>query len=407
MQDLMVFERIHHHCIEDLQKSTYRQFQEMRNGRRRVVDCGRRKRMAMVPTKRDYSLLGRDAQAAVANGLSAAEWYHTEIPRKQMKELMKREDGPAIRDTAIWFGSLILFGGLGVYFWGTWWAVPFFLAYGVLYGSASDSRWHECGHGTAFKTMWMNDVVYQVACFMIMRNPVTWRWSHTRHHTDTVIVGRDPEIAVMRPPDLLRLVLNFFGILDVWHAVIEMVRNAFGVISAAEKTFIPEMEQPKAIRIARIWFAIYLATISLSFYLGSILPLMLIGLPRLYGAWHHVLTGLLQHGGLADNVTDHRLNSRTVYMNPISRFIYWNMNYHVEHHMFPMVPYHALPRLHAMIKHDLPAPNPSMLHGYREMIPAFLRQLRNEDYFLKRDLPPTAKPYREEFHSDALVHAAE
>ena len=407
MQDLIVFDRIYHNCIEDLQKSTYRQFQEMRNGRRRVVDYGRNKRMAMVPTKRDYSLLGRDAQAAVANGLSAAEWYHTEIPRKQMKELMKREDGPAIRDTAIWFTSLILFGGLGVYFWGTWWAVPFFLAYGVLYGSASDSRWHECGHGTAFKTMWMNDVVYQVACFMIMRNPVTWRWSHTRHHTDTVIVGRDPEIAVMRPPDLLRLVLNFFGILDVWHAVIDMVRNAFGVISAAEKTFIPEMEQPKAIRIARIWFAIYLATISLSFYLGSILPLMLIGLPRLYGAWHHVLTGLLQHGGLADNVTDHRLNSRTVYMNPISRFIYWNMNYHVEHHMFPMVPYHALPRLHAMIKHDLPAPNSSMLHGYREMIPAFLRQLRNEDYFLKRDLPPTAKPYRQEFHSDALVHAAE
>ncbi|HEV7310749.1 fatty acid desaturase family protein [Ensifer sp.] len=363
--------------------------------------------MTMVPTKRDYSLLGRDAQAAVANGLSAAEWYHTDIPRKQMKELMKREDGPAIRDTAIWLGSLLLFGALGAYFWGTWWAVPFFLAYGVLYGSASDSRWHECGHGTAFKTMWMNDAVYQIACFMIMRNPVTWRWSHTRHHTDTVIVGRDPEIAVMRPPDLIRLVLNFFGILDVWHAMIDMVRNTFGIISAEEATFIPQMEQPKAILVARIWFAIYAATIAACFSLGSILPLMLIGLPRLYGAWHHVVTGLLQHGGLADNVTDHRLNSRTVYMNPVSRFVYWNMNYHVEHHMFPMVPYHALPKLHAMIRHDLPEPSPSMLHGYREMIPAFLRQLRNEDYFLKRQLPATAKPYREEFHSDAIVHAAE
>ncbi|SDA99702.1 fatty acid desaturase family protein [Sinorhizobium sp. NFACC03] len=363
--------------------------------------------MTMVPTKRDYSLLGRDAQAAVTNGLSAAEWYHTEIPRKQMKELMKREDGPAIRDTALWLGSLVLFGGLGICFWGTWWAVPLFLAYGVLYGSASDSRWHECGHGTAFKTMWMNDAVYQIACFMIMRNPVAWRWSHTRHHTDTVIVGRDPEIAVMRPPDLLRLVLNFFGILDVWYAVVDMVRNTFGIIGAEEATFIPEMEQPKAILVARIWFAVYAATIALSLYLDSILPLMLIGLPRLYGAWHHVLTGLLQHGGLADNITDHRLNSRTVYMNPLSRFVYWNMNYHVEHHMFPMVPYHALPKLHALIKHDLPAPNPSMLHGYREMIPALLRQLRNEDYFLKRELPATAKPYREEFHSDAIVYAAE
>jgi fatty acid desaturase len=83
------------------------------------------------------------------------------------------------------------------------------------------------------------------------------------------------------------------------------------------------------------------------------------------------------------------------------------MNYHVEHHMFPMVPYHALPRLHELIKHDLPAPTPSILAGYREMIPAFLRQLRNEDYFLKRELPPTARPYREEFHGDAVAAAAE
>ena len=91
-----------------------------------------------------------------------------------------------------------------------------------------------------------------------------------------------------------------------------MVRNAAGNISAEEKTFMPEQEQPRAILIARIWLAIYAATIALALYMGSFLPLMLVGLPRLYGAWHHVLTGLLQHGGLADNVTDHRLNSRTV-----------------------------------------------------------------------------------------------
>ena len=108
----------------------------------------------------------------------------------------------------------------------------------------------------------------------------------------------------------------------------------------------------------------------------AFLPLMLIGLPRLYGCWHMVMVGLLQHGGLADNVLDHRLNSRTVYMNPISRFIYWNMNYHVEHHMYPMVPYHALPRLHELIKHDLPAANPTIVDAYREMIGIFLKALR-------------------------------
>ena len=358
-------------------------------------------------SEREYNLLGKSSEAAVANGLAAAEWYHSDVERKAMKALMQRSDGPAIRDTAIWLGAMLLLAVAGVMLWGTWWAVPVFFAYGVLYGSASDSRWHECGHGTAFKTRWMNDAIYQIACFMIMRNPVTWRWSHARHHTDTVIVGRDPEIAVMRPPDLARVVLNFFGILDAGHAVMDMVRNAAGIINQDEASFIPEMDQQKVIRVARIWLAIYVATIALSIWMGSILPLMLVGLPRLYGAWHHVLTGLLQHGGLADNVTDHRLNSRSVLMNPVSRFIYWNMNYHVEHHMFPMVPYHALPQLHEMIKHDLPAPNPSILAGYREMVPAFLRQLRNEDYYLRRELPATAKPYKEEFHNSGDALAAE
>src|SRR5664279_6445192 len=99
--------------------------------------------MSLRPTKRDYSLIGRDSQWAIESGLAAAEWYKTDIPRKQMKELMKRTDAPAIRDTIIWIGALVLFGVGGYLTWGRWWAVPFFLCYGVLYGSATDSRWHE------------------------------------------------------------------------------------------------------------------------------------------------------------------------------------------------------------------------------------------------------------------------
>lgn len=362
---------------------------------------------ATAKVKRDYSLVGESTRSAIETGLASAEWYHTDVPRKAMKELMQRSDGPAIRDTIIWFAALGLSAAGGIYFWGSWWCVPFFFVYGTLYGSSSDSRWHECGHGTAFRTRWMNDLIYQIASFMLMRNPVTWRWSHARHHTDTIIVGRDAEIAVMRPPDLVRLVLNFVGILDAWHSMIALLRNAAGLLSPDEKSFIPEMEQAKVITAARWHIAIYVATVALALYLGSWLPLMLIGLPRLYGCWHMVMTGLLQHIGLADNVTDHRLNSRTVYMNPISRYIYWNMNYHVEHHMFPMVPYHALPKLHELIKHDLPAANPSIWHAYREVWPVVLRQLRNEDDFLKRELPPTARPYREEFHDLNMSAAAE
>ena len=160
--------------------------------------------MTALPTARDYSLIGRDGRLAVENGLAAAEWYHTDIPRKEMKALMQREDGPAIRDTLIWLGLFLVFGGLAIALWPSWWAVlPLFCLRHAL-RLDRDSRWHECGHGTAFKTRWMNDAVYQIACFMMMREPEIWRWSHTRHHTDTIIVGRDPEIARDAAADDLR-----------------------------------------------------------------------------------------------------------------------------------------------------------------------------------------------------------
>lgn len=348
----------------------------------------------MTLAMRDYGMLGAEAKAAWAAGLHSAEWYHSDIPRATMKDLMKRRDGPAIRDTLIWLGAMIGFAAWAVWIWPSWWAIVPLLCYGVLYGSASDSRWHEASHGTAFRTMWMNTAVYHIACFMIMRNPTRWRWSHSRHHTDTLIVGLDPEIAVMRPPVAVKVALAFVGVLDAWDAMKMMLINALGIVTEDEKSFIPEMERWKVVAAARVWVLIYAATLFAAWYFHSVLPLLLVGLPRLYGAWHHVLTGLMQHGGLADNVLDHRLNSRTVYINPVSRFIYWNMNYHVEHHMFPMVPYHALPKLHELIKGDLPAATPSMWACYKEMLPAWARQMRGEDYYLVRELPASARPYR-------------
>ncbi len=356
--------------------------------------------IAAIPVgQRDYSLVGADGRRAIEIGLASAEWYHSEVPRAAMKDLMKRSDGPAIRDTVLWFALLFATAAGGSFFWGTWACVPFFLVYSVLYGSSCDSRWHECGHGTAFRTAWMNDALYQIASFMVMRNPVTWRWSHARHHTDTYIVGRDAEIVWMRPPKTLMATLALFDVLGSFNSLKSLLRNATGNLSPDERTFIPESDWPKAVFAARVHVAIYLATILTALTLRSWLPLMLIGLPRIYGSWHMVMCGHLQHAGLADNVLDHRLNSRTVYMNPLSRYIYWNMNYHVEHHMFPMVPYHALPRLHALIKADLPPPNMSILDAYREVFASIRHQKVDPEYAYRKDLPPGARPYREEFHS--------
>lgn len=346
--------------------------------------------MANNVQSRDYGLTGPENARAVDEGLANAQWYRTAVPRQRLKALMARSDGPATRDTLLWLALLAGFGGLGAFFWGSWIAVPFFLAYGVLYGSSGDSRWHECGHGTAFKTPWKNEAVYQLASFMMMRNPTAWRWSHARHHTDTLIVGRDPEIAAKRPPRVARILANFVGLVDVPLSFVLMARHATGSMAEEEKDYVPEHEWPKAYRAARIWLAIYAATAVACVATGSILPAMYIGLPRLYGAWHHLMTGLTQHGGLAEDVLDHRLNSRTVYINPLSRFVYWNMNYHVEHHMYPLVPYHALPRLHAELKADLPPALHGFVQAYREIIPALRRQRRDPAHFVRRDLPEPA-----------------
>lgn len=345
---------------------------------------------------RNYKLSEEADSLAKRDGLANPKWFRPNVDPIAIRELMQKSDVIALRDTLIWLGIMCLSACFAIALWPSWWSVPFWLIYGVLYGSASDSRWHECGHKTAFKTPWMNTVVYHIASFMIMRNPITWKASHVRHHTDTVVLGRDPEIVAMRPPDLLRISLLFLGIIDVYSAIKRMFVHASGHIDPEEEMYVAPKDHYKVFRIARIWLALYALTILICFLSGSILPLMLVGLPRLFGSWHYVMTGLLQHLGLAENVSDHRLNTRTVLMNPISRFIYLNMNYHLEHHLFTMVPYYNLPKLHLLIKHDVPPPEPSIPAAFMRLLPVLVKQLKYEDAVIVPKLPEGATPYRSE-----------
>jgi fatty acid desaturase len=346
----------------------------------------------------DYSLIGSCGAVAAERGLVAAEWYHSDVPRKRMKQLMARTNGPAVRDTAVWV--LLLAGFAFGVFWfrESWGWVPCFLCYSVLYASTSDSRWHESGHGTAFRTPALNDALYQIASFMNGKEPTLWRWSHARHHTDTIIVGRDREIAAMRPPNIRRLLLNLLGVADLASTATSVARHVTGRLSDEEATYIPDDQRRRVYREARAWAAMYVAVIALAIAVGSWLPIAYFVAPLVFGRWLAHLFGVSQHAGLAENVLDHRLNSRTIRMNPVFRFLYWNMNFHVEHHMFPMVPYHALPELHAELRHDMPAPCPSLIAAYREILPAVWRQRRDPRYYIHRQLPPSAKPFRPELH---------
>jgi Na+-transporting NADH:ubiquinone oxidoreductase subunit F len=47
-------------------------------------------------------------------GLAEADWYQCPVPRETMRKLLERRDGPAIRDTILWF-ALIFGAGYATY----------------------------------------------------------------------------------------------------------------------------------------------------------------------------------------------------------------------------------------------------------------------------------------------------
>ncbi len=337
---------------------------------------------------RDYSLTGK----ADAVRFGHEDWYVCAVPRKRMKQLMRRNDTVVWRNYALWIALLAGSGTLAFLSIGAWHAVPAFLVYGVLYGSCAESRFHECLHGTPFRSRAVNEFFLVVLGFMSFKNPHVWRWSHTRHHTDTIIVGRDPEIAYPRPPDVWGEILNIIHLKSGLTEALQTFRQSFGRLSDEEKQYVPESEWGRAILHARFQVGAIAALVIVSAALGSFLPLLFAGLPTFYGSWVHSALSATQHAGLAEDIPDHRLNTRTVYLNPVLSFIYSNMNYHVEHHMFPMVPFYALPALHDEIKADCPPAYNGVADAYREMIPALRRQLTNPRYFVRRELPPGAGP---------------
>jgi MocE subfamily Rieske [2Fe-2S] domain protein len=342
--------------------------------------------------KRDYSLSG-GSEGAIALDEDRLEdrveedWWSPDIPRKKLRAFMQRSDGPALWHFGLWIVLLAASGYLVFLSWGTWWVVLALLVYGTIY-SSSDARWHECGHGTPFRTRWLNVVFYHISSFMTLREAYMWRWSHSRHHTHTIVVGRDPEIQVKRPADLLSLVLDFFYLRGGPTEIRRIVQNALGRPDSDVRDFVPEAERYKMFWSSRIYLAIIAGFGVWSIALGSFLPILLVALPRFYGGWLHQLLGLTQHAGLAENIFDHRTSTRTVYINPVFRYLYMNMNYHLEHHMLPAVPYHALPRLHKAIKDQTPGAYISLWDVYREMVPALIRQATQDpDYHIERSLP--------------------
>ena len=319
------------------------------------------------------------------------KWFKCEIDKRKFKKLCKKSDYEGFKHMFIFFLLLATSGYLAYTTWGTWWSLLFFVIYGNIWG-CSDAVWHETGHRTAFKSKFWNDFFYYISSFMDNFEPIRWRYSHFHHHSYTIF--NDPvdfEIHVKKPTDLLVFFLHyvpFSGFIFFKNSLQwETIKHAFGATTEVMKICIPENQVSKCRWSARSHVFIWSLTIAISLIYQTWLPLLFVILPNFYGKTLVTLMGLTQHAGLREDIKDHRYTTRSVYLNPILSFLYWQMEYHVEHHMFPQVPSYNLPKLHEIIKSQLPPARKGLWGAYREIIPALLKQAKDVNYKIPLSIP--------------------
>ena len=165
------------------------------------------------------------------------------------------------------------------------------------------------------------------------------------------------------------------------------ILNSLGIETKVIKDSIPEKAKPKSILISRIYVLTWSLIILFSIYINSWLPVLLFVLPHFYGKTLHKLLAFTQHAGLARDVKDLRISARDMHLNPILSFLYWKMEYHCVHHMFPTIPSYNLDKLHKLVKDQLPKANNGLIDAYRDIIPTLLKQKEDPSYHLPVSLP--------------------
>lgn len=316
-------------------------------------------------------------------------WWEPRIDRTALKGLMKRSDGPGLYFLAVWAGLLVV-TGLTIHFGrGTGWVVPAVIAYGVVLGFAYAPS-HECAHGTAFRTRWLNEAVLWISSFIWGESPTHRRFAHSHHHTYTWHWKVDAQMGYCNPVSLRTYLGDVIGLVEFLPRLKLTLRHARGRILERERVYLPESQVPTLVREARILLAGYLALLAWAAIGQTWVPLLYFFIPRFAGAFGVFLFITSQHMAMNQNVYDHRQNSRSMTNAWLSRVLYWNMNYHIEHHLYPSVPFHALPALNAAIRDQLPEPSPSLLAAHLEILRTIAAQRRDPTAFASHPLPGTA-----------------
>lgn len=332
------------------------------------------------------------------------EWYRSPVENETLRALTQRSDWRGFCQVV---PHLLLVVGTGYLAWYASRNASFLWVVGACYLHATVFNFlglagagHELSHGTVFRTRFLNEVFLRIVYFLTWNNFVRFRASHAMHHQYTVFKGLDLEVVLpqrLGPRDWFNILT--FNWPQMKYSISQVTRHARGIIRGElEERLFPESNaegRRQLFRWARfMWFGhVALAAVFLAFH--QWLLLFLVTLAPFYGVWLCFLCGFPQHVGLTPSVPDFRLCARTVRFNPLFRFLYWNMNYHVEHHMFAAVPFFNLPKLRSLIKHDLPAETDGLIATWRLLVDIMRRQKNEPGYTFIPTLPESAAAFQD------------
>ena len=325
-------------------------------------------------------------------------WYRTRIDRDLLAELNRRSNWLGALQTLGYLGTLAATGALA--WWATlhlawyWWPSAFLL-YGMCYAFMING-FHELVHSSVFRTQWLNVSFLYLFSFLGWYNPVHFWASHSEHHKYTLHPPEDGEVVFpvyLTLKDYLRSA--FIDPLGAYQRITGIIRRGFfGHLDPGwtQVLFPPENVdgRRRLFRWDRIMSLGHLALVAGALYLGWWQLLLLITFGSFYGRFLFALCNTSQHIGLTDKVADFRLCTRTIILSPVVRFLYWHMNYHIEHHMYAAVPCYRLGRLHKAIEHDLPPSPVGLVATWREIVGILQRQKVEADYQYLPQLPEAA-----------------
>lgn len=268
------------------------------------------------------------------------------LDKDQRASLLTRSDRAGLTRLA---GHLAVLGLTGTWIWH---AAPLWHFAMLIHGIALIFLFtllHECVHKTPFATHKLNTVVAAV-CGFILLLPAQWfTYFHLAHHRHTHDPQHDPELATPKPQSRRQYLVYMSGV-PVWWSQIRVLASNAG--NGPIEKFVPIDKHTKIRREARLVISLYALVALSSWYAGSQILLWLWIGPAILG--QPFLRGyLLAEHTLCPHVSNMLENTRTTFTNAMIRFITWNMPYHVEHHVYPAVPFYKLPEFHEIIKQQL------------------------------------------------------